>query len=227
MPSEGRLVQLYMSKTLPVTTVLPEEWVPVAKLHYQRWLRRALQALKIGTGESPKVVKRAKGGAFRATSEVVCAEVDADPLRVEVDAWASLAQERIKPFISKSGASAGILNEFALLQAMKDEFPLHHFVFKQVSSHMPHEGNSEETFSLSGSLSSDNTHTDPTFLSELVSINKNRARCDPEAEAVLASYYTTYGKPPEEEVIGYETETGEDDEEEDEEEEEEEVAGED
>ena len=41
-----------------------------------------------------------------------------------------------------------MLNEFALMYDVCKLFPLHYIVFKQVSVHLPHELNSEQTFSV-------------------------------------------------------------------------------
>ena len=90
-----------------------------------------------------------------------------------------------------------LVDEFKLLFSVRKELPLHALLFKQVSSHLAHEGNAEETFSLSGKLSNDNTHTQPGFLATLVRINKNRNRCDPSAPAILKGYKAKYGKLPE------------------------------
>ena len=66
----------------------------------------------------------------------------------------------------------------------------------QVSSHLAHEANAEDTFSLSGKLSNPNTHTQPGFLATLVRTNKNRAVYDPTHKEVLAAYKREYGKLP-------------------------------
>ena len=53
---------------------------------------------------------------------------------------------------------------------------------------LAHEGNAEDTFSLSGKLSNDNKTTRPGFLANMVRINKNRAVCDPSPSLILAEY---------------------------------------
>ena len=53
---------------------------------------------------------------------------------------------------------------------------------------LAHEGNAEDTFSLSGKLSNDNKKTRPGFLANMVRINKNRAVCDPSPSLILAEY---------------------------------------
>jgi hypothetical protein len=47
----------------------------------------------------------------------------------EVKGWEALSKDRCQPFKSPS---TGLLDEFALLFALRREFPLHFFVFKQV-----------------------------------------------------------------------------------------------
>ena len=41
----------------------------------------------------------------------------------------------------------GMLDEFKMMWELRYRFPLHYIVFKQVSSHLPHEANVEEYFS--------------------------------------------------------------------------------
>ena len=52
------------------------------------------------------------------------------------------------------------MNEFALLYKQRHAFPLHYTVFRQVSSHLAHEANTEQLFSLAGGLSEDNGKMD-------------------------------------------------------------------
>ena len=40
-----------------------------------------------------------------------------------------------------------MLNHFKMFWELRDRFPLHMVVFKQVSSHIPHEANIEQYFS--------------------------------------------------------------------------------
>ena len=63
----------------------------------------------------------------------------------------------IDDFVDKDG----IINEFALLYRLRTSFVLHYTIFKQVSSHLCHETNTEQTFSLAGDLSDDNGKMDP------------------------------------------------------------------
>ena len=64
-----------------------------------------------------------------------------------------------------------------------------------MASHLFHEGNTEQTFSLSGRLADPNM--DPAYLGQLTSIAKNMAAFMPSDAAVLARYrlkYTIAGK---------------------------------
>ena len=61
-----------------------------------------------------------------------------------------------RPNMPNLSTNEGMLKEFALMYNVCKLFPLHYIVFKQVSVHLPHELNSEQTFSrfsLSGNLS--------------------------------------------------------------------------
>eukprot|EP00966_Prymnesium_polylepis_P269885 6234860-Prymnesium_polylepis.2 len=61
----------------------------------------------------------------------------ADEVTIEVERWKSMSLEMVNNFKDKE---TGIVNEFALLWAMRKDFPLHYFVFRQTASHLPHEG---------------------------------------------------------------------------------------
>ena len=115
-----------------------------------------------------------------------------DKVQSEVKLWAALDLSRVK----KHTGAEGLVNELALIFELKPDFPLHFSVFKQVSSHRPHEGNAETTFSLSGRLSSPNTHTSSSYLSILVRINKNKVSKNPLANEILPAYKRKYHKLP-------------------------------
>ena len=61
---------------------------------------------------------------------------DFDPVNIEIERWSYLPPETIQSYI----ASDGIVNHFKLLWELRARFPLHFIVFKQVSSHLAHEG---------------------------------------------------------------------------------------
>ena len=93
----------------------------------------------------------------------------------------------------------GMLNEFALMYDFKDQFPLHYIVFKQLAAHLPHEANSEQTFSIAGNLSDPNIR--PHYLALLTRVRINKDIFEPTVEAIKARYYKKYskaGKVPEE-----------------------------
>ena len=88
--------------------------------------------------------------------------------------------------------AAGMLDEFSLMAAMKAEFPISHFVFKQTASHLPHEANSEQTFSVAGKLTDPNMS--PDYLGKLASIAINQKVFKPCVPAIQELYYKKYSK---------------------------------
>ena len=111
------------------------------------------------------------------------------PLLVSVPV-ATLDQANIAEFMD----SDGIINEFALLYKLRSTFPLHYIVFKQVSSHLPHEANTEQLFSVAGNLSDDNGKMDPYRLSIWVSIASGCKVFMPTAKAILEHYMAKFSK---------------------------------
>ena len=83
-----------------------------------------------------------------------------------------------------------MLNEFKMLWHFRYRFPLHYIVFKQVSSHLPHEANVEQYFSRAGAISDPNL--DPAFLGILTMVGVNKRRFKPSVEAVKARYYEKF-----------------------------------
>ena len=70
----------------------------------------------------------------------------------------------------------------------------------QVSAHIPHEANSEQTFSLSGNLSDPNMK--PLFLAKLTRTGINKNIFKPSHEAICNRYFAKFskgGKVPEQE----------------------------
>ena len=70
-------------------------------------------------------------------------------MAVEVERWKAISTDTLNTFKDKEN---GMINEFAFMWAKRKDFPLHFFVFKQTASHLPHEGNVEQIFSLGGRL---------------------------------------------------------------------------
>lgn len=204
MPSETRLVQLYMSKQTDVSKVLPAEWLEQAKAFYLVWLRNAANALNMGRRVSPNRSAKRKYNKvmlFDGLDEPLDADppgaaetgAGSDSVIQEAKRWENLSRDRVQPFID---SKSGMLDEFKLLFSLRAEFPLHFHVFRRTAVHISAEANAEDTFSLAGSLSDDNTHTGPDFLSRLTRTNKNRKRCDPPAKSVLAKYLVKFHAPP-------------------------------
>jgi hypothetical protein len=110
----------------------------------------------------------------------------------EISRWALITEETISKFRDEDM----IVDEFALVFSLREQFPLHFSLFKRLAADLPHEGNAESTFSLSGSLSSDNTHSSPDVLSTYVRINRNRSVYNPRWEEVFKAYRSKFGKVP-------------------------------
>ena len=86
-----------------------------------------------------------------------------------MERWKSISTDTISAF---KDTETGMINEFALMWAKRKEFPLHYFVFRQTASHLPHEGNVEQIFSLGGRLSDPNMN--PAYLATLVLVGSNQ-----------------------------------------------------
>ena len=85
-----------------------------------------------------------------------------------------------------------LLTACVLLACAQDRFPLHFIVFKQISSHIPHEGNVEQLFSRSGYLFDPNM--DPDYLATLTTVGKNKAAFQPTWQQILNKYLSKFGK---------------------------------
>ena len=90
----------------------------------------------------------------------------------EAARWTDISKQKIREYKDADG----VVNEFALLYDSRVQFPLHYIVFKQVSSHLAHEANSEQLFSRAGSLSPDNGKMSPTHLATWASILPSTTR---------------------------------------------------
>ena len=92
--------------------------------------------------------------------------------------------------ISKYQQPDGLLDEFKMMWELRYRFPLHYIVFKQVSSHLPHEANVEEYFSRAGKISDPNMA--PVLLGKLVMVGVNKKRFWPTVQAIKERYYLKY-----------------------------------
>ena len=94
-------------------------------------------------------------------------DTSGDAVVAEMEKWSALPSSTVAPFCVD-----GLVDEFALVSSLKDSFPLHHTVFRQCASHFPHEGNSENVFSMAKSRSTCNTQ--PFMLRLLTKIAANK-----------------------------------------------------
>ena len=203
-PSNVRMVQLHMSKQRKSTAWLPEAWRPLAETLYLRWLRKAHVHLTAETRQlrsSPnKKVKVSSSTAILLFDEEdddgdgadgsdgSCRDED-DAVAIEVARWKTINSETLNVFKDKE---TGMINEFAFMWAKRKEFPLHYFVFRQTASHLPHEGNVEQIFSLGGRLSDPNMN--PAYLATLVFIGSNYKCYMPPTKDIWQRYLRKFTK---------------------------------
>ena len=89
------------------------------------------------------------------------------------------------------------------LRLARSNWPLHYFVFRQTASHLPHEGNVEQIFSLGGRLSDPNMN--PAYLATLVTVGANEKVFMPSKKDIFQRYvrkFSKQGKLLEEEDLG-------------------------
>ena len=93
-----------------------------------------------------------------------------DPVTDEIGRWERLSQDSFSEFVD----AGALLNEFAMMWALRERFPLHFIVFKQTACHLSREANVEQVrvFSRAGKLSDPNM--DPEFLAHLVMVLINK-----------------------------------------------------
>ena len=99
--------------------------------------------------------------------------------------WANLPPDHYKEFIDED-----LLNEFEMMWALRERFPLHFTVFKQIASHLAHEANVEQVFSRAGRLSE--TNIDPAFLGHIVMGHVNKNAFKPTLKDMKAKYYEMF-----------------------------------
>ena len=109
-----------------------------------------------------------------------------DPVTDEVERWERLDPDLYSEFID----AGGLLNEFAMMWALRERFPLHFVVFKQTACHLPHEANVEMVFSRAGNLSDPNM--DPEFLAHLVMVLINKKSYKPLIDAIKDKYFELF-----------------------------------
>ena len=98
-------------------------------------------------------------------------EFQFDPVTVEIERFKYLAPEEVEPFMRADG----LLDEFHMMYAFRNRFPLHFIIFKQTArnaSHLPHEANVEQVFSRAGGLADPGLK--PHHLSILTKVGMNK-----------------------------------------------------
>lgn len=207
-PSNSRLVLGYMSKQKKVQKWLTAAQVDLAKSCYLMMMREAEDILSASkkaasanqqstgnTRHSPRLAKKRRLIADSSSEEEDGGEARSsqpasslDGATVERENWKHLPRDKYKQFFDADG----ILNEFAMLWALREEFPLHFIVFKQCAAHLLHEANVEKIFSLAGRLSDPNF--DPTTLQRLVRIHFNKKTHMPTVKKIRERYFQKYRK---------------------------------
>ena len=114
---------------------------------------------------------------------------DCDDVAIEVERWKSISLETLSHY---RDTETGMINEFAFMWAVRKQYPLHFFVFKQTASHLPHEGNVEQIFSLGGRISDPNMN--PGYLATLVFIGSNAKVYMPDKHAIYQRYLRKFTK---------------------------------
>ena len=66
-----------------------------------------------------------------------------DPVTDEIERWKPLSPDSFSEFVD----NRSLLNEFAMMWALRELFPLHFIVFKQTACHLSHEANVEQVSS--------------------------------------------------------------------------------
>ena len=97
-----------------------------------------------------------------------------------------MASRRDAEFITDDG----LLNEFKMMWALRESFPLHFIVFKQTACHLPHEANVEQVCSRAGLLSDPNLL--PAHLATLVKVGFNKQVFVPLLAAIKDKYYERF-----------------------------------
>ena len=110
-----------------------------------------------------------------------------DAVNDEVERWERLSMDAYSEFFDESD---GLLNEFEMMWALRERFPLHGIVFKQTACHLAHEANVEQVFSRAGRLSDPNMN--PHYLGMLVMVGMNKKNFKPSLKEVKELYYNKF-----------------------------------
>ena len=206
-PSNLRMVQMFMSKQLAFEDWAPAEWFAHTKGLYAHMLREAAIIDNIGSTsgraaatEPPRKAQKVGAGLFRFAGKQAVEDLPSDgpdesatthdEVSEEMQGWKTLEQSKIQEFVDEDG----VINEMAMMYKLRHLFPLHYRVFKQVSSHISHEANTEQLFSLAGGLSDDNGKMSPENLAVWTAIGANLKIYMPSDDAIKQRYKEKYCK---------------------------------
>lgn len=194
-PTDATLILIKLSKQGNSGKVIPQEWQSHANAVYIAALRKHAALLKIEK-RSPRIAKKKAASFFDPDSDeesdegasepvpVETATTSSDPVIKEMSVFAGISSQVVRSCTLPNG----IVNEFKLMTTVKKAVPIHYSLFSALASHVPTEQSAEETFSLAGRLSNDNTHSDPTAMATLVRIQQNQDTCNPDDKAIWQAY---------------------------------------
>ena len=83
-----------------------------------------------------------------------------------------------------------MIDEFSLMHAVKDKFPLHYTAFRQTAPHISHEADVESLFSLAKGLT--HWNMEPGFL-RVLTLLKGCTVYEPTIEEMWVAYKEKYG----------------------------------
>jgi hypothetical protein len=153
--------------------------------------------LKIGTRSSPRKRSKLTKSFFSGSDDeedvdpVHAHSSSNDPVVIEISTFESLPSAQVDPFRD----SKGMVNEFKFFFSLRKLLPTHYYaLFRAVAAHLPSEQNAEETFSLAGKVSNENTRTASMKMAAMVRITENRASYDPSDKEIEICYNDKYRK---------------------------------
>jgi hypothetical protein len=132
--------------------------------------------------EKERQTTQAKAAGF---GDAAPAEAE-DPVVSEAKRWAELPEAEV----AKCTGSDGMVDEFKLHAALKNQFPLHYDVFRQTASHLPSEGNSEQLFSQAKHRADPNRTASNLRLLTKTAANKHKYK--PAVAAIWKRYQEKY-----------------------------------
>ena len=193
-PSVMRLVQLHMSKQMPIASVLGDCLLAESKAAYLRCLRANATMLAPPQKSPPKKANNSSQSSklfSPPTSMQQCrgagGEDELDAVQREVEEWSVLPAAVISSHID---VTTNMINEFSLMHAIKETFPLHYTTFRQTAAHISHEADVESLFSLAKGLTHWNMR--PGFL-RVLTLLKGCTVFEPTIEDVWSAYKDKYG----------------------------------